>query len=468
MITRRAVLGGLGSLPFAVGFPAEAAVSITSARARAIAKEAYIYGFPLVDGYRVMHAYYVDKTNKEYKGNWNQVHNTARVYTPADVTVQTANSDTPYSMAGLDLRAEPIVLTVPPIEKNRYFSIQLVDAYTFNFAYVGSRATGNEGGSFMIAGPDWKGRTPPGVIKVLRCETRLALAIYRTQLFGPEDLDNVKKIQAGYIAQPLSAFLRQAAPKPAPAIDFMKPLTPETQKTSLDFFNVLNFVLQFCPTAESEKALMLRFGRIGIGASKTLDPAKLNPGIRDAMLGGIADAWAEYDKFKKQKVDTHKVTSGEMFGTRAFLKNNYLYRMAGAVVGIYGNSKEEAKYPFFTSGSDGKPLDGSKRYTIRFAPGQLPPAKSFWSLTMYKLPESLLVENPINRYLLNSPMLPQFKKDADGGYTFYVQNESPGKDKESNWLPAPKGPFMVVCRIYWPSEAALSGKWKQPQMTVVG
>jgi len=205
-----------------------------------------------------------------------------------------------------------------------------------------------------------------------------------------------------------------------------------------------------------------------VGAGKTIDSTKLGAETRDAMVAGMADAWAEYNKFKKEKVDTNKVTSGDMFGTRAFLKNNYLFRMAGAVIGIYGNSKEEAMYPFFNYGSDGKALDGSKRYTVRFAPGQLPPAKAFWSLTMYKMPESLLVANPINRYLVNSPMLPQFKKDPDGGYTFFVQSDSPGKDKEANWLPAPKGPFMVVCRIYWPSETVLSGKWKQPPMTVVG
>lgn len=467
MITRRTFAAGLGALPFANAVSAEAAELITPVRARELAKEAYIYGFPLVDGYRVQYAYYVDKANPEYKGDWNIVHNTARVYTPADVAVQTPNSDTPYSMVGLDLRAEPMVLTVPAIEKKRYFSIQLIDEYTFNFAYIGSRATGNGAGNFLIAGPDWRGAAPAGITKVIRCETQLALAVYRTQLFGPQDLDAVKKVQAGYKATPLSVFLGQAA-KPAPAIGFMKPLTPEAQKTSLDFFKVLNFVLQFCPTVLSEKALMLRFGRIDVGAGKTFDASKLSPEIRDALQAGMADAWAEYARFKKEKVDTGKVTSGDLFGTREYLKNNYLYRMAGAVIGIYGNSKEEAMYPFFSTGSDGKPLDGSKRYTIRFAPGQLPPANAFWSLTMYKLPESLLVENPIDRYLLNSPMLPQLTKDADGGYTFYVQSDSPGKDKEANWLPAPQGPFMVVCRIYWPSDAALAGKWKQPPMLVQG
>ncbi len=151
-------------------------------------------------------------------------------------------------MLGMDLRAEPMVLTVPPIEKDRYFSIQLIDAYTFNFAYIGSRATGNDGGSFLVAGPGWKGETPKGVKEVIRSETEFVLAGYRTQLFNPADLDNVKKIQAGYKVQPLSAFLGQPAPAAAPAIDFIKPLTAADERKSLEFFNILNFILQFTPT----------------------------------------------------------------------------------------------------------------------------------------------------------------------------------------------------------------------------
>ena len=201
--------------------------------ARAIAKEAYIYGFPMVDNYRIQYGYFVDRQNSEFKAPWNQICNIPRVFTPADKAIQTPNSDTPYSFAGLDLRAEPIVLTVPPIDKERYLSVQFIDAYTFNFAYIGSRATGNDGGSFLIAGPGWVGETPKGVKKVIRSETEFVLAGYRTQLFSPDDLDNVKKVQAGYKVQTLSAFLGTAAPKPAPVIDFIKPLTPETQKTSL-------------------------------------------------------------------------------------------------------------------------------------------------------------------------------------------------------------------------------------------
>jgi hypothetical protein len=153
-----------------------------------------------------------------------------------------------------------------------------------------------------------------------------------------------------------------------------------------------------------------------------------------------------------------------MFGTREHLKNNYLYRMAAAVVGIYGNSEMEAMYPVYAIDADGQKLDGSKRYTVRFAPGEMPPVNAFWSLTMYELPSSLLVANPINRYLLNSPMLPQFMKDPDGGVTFLIQHESPGKDKEANWLPAPKGPFVIAMRLYWPKAEAIDGKWTAPPM----
>jgi hypothetical protein len=159
------------------------------------------------------------------------------------------------------------------------------------------------------------------------------------------------------------------------------------------------------------------------------------------------------------------VTADVLFGTRESLKNNYLYRMAGAVIGIYGNTKEEAMYPVYAVDADGQKLNGANRYTMHFAPGQLPPVNSFWSLTMYELPASLLVANPIDRYLLNSTMLPEFVKDADGGLTFYVQNESPGEDKEPNWLPAPEGPFIAFMRLYWPKEEALNGTWKEPPLT---
>ena len=454
----------LTSLGFALAltFTARAA-DVTPAEARAIAKEAYTYGFPLVDDYRIQYSYFVDTKSPEFKVPWNQIRNEPRVYTPADKTIQTPNSDTPYSFVGMDLRAEPIVLTVPPIEKERYFSIQLIDAYTFNFDYIGSRATGNEGGSYMVAGPNWKGETPKGVKKVFPSETQFVFAVYRTQLFNPGDLDNVKKVQAGYKAQTLSAFLGQPAPKAAPAIDFIKPLTPAEEKTSPQFFNILNFVLRFCPTNPSETELMARFAKLDIGAGKTFDANKLTPEMKAAIEQGMADSWADLEALKKE-FDEGKVSSGDVFGTRAYLKNNYLYRMIAAALGIYGNSKQEAMYPTYYVDEAKQKLDGANRYTLRFAPGQLPPVNAFWSLTMYDEPASLLVANPINRYLINSPMLPQLKKDADGGLTLIVQNESPGKDKEANWLPAPKGPFSMIMRLYWPKTEAVEGKWTAPPL----
>jgi hypothetical protein len=222
-------------------------------------------------------------------------------------------------------------------------------------------------------------------------------------------------------------------------------------------------VLQFCPTNPSETELMVRFAKIGVGAENTFDPSELSPEMKAAIEHGIADAWADFNALVKE-FDAGKVTSGDVFGTREYMKNNYLYRMGAAVMGIYGNSKLEAMYPVYGVDAEGKKLNGANVYTLHFAPGQLPPVNAFWSLTMYELPASLLVANPINRYLLNSAMLPQLNRDADGGLMLLVQNGSPGRDKEANWLPAPKGPFIAYMRLYWPKDEAIEGKWTAPPL----
>lgn len=441
--------------------PADAAV--TPDEARAIAKEAYIYGFPMVDNYRVQYSYFVDREDPEYKGGWNDVHSTARVYTPADTAIQTPNSDTPYSAVGADLRAEPLVLTVPPIQQDRYYSLQFVDGYTYNVAYAGSRTTGNGGGKYLLAGPNWQGEKPEGINEVIRSDTDLAFVLYRTQLFGPSDLGEVEKIQAGYQVAPLSVYLNQPSPAPAPAIDFVPPLTPDQQRTSPQFFEILDFAMRFAPTLPEEEELRARFAEIGLGVEGGFDADALTPEMRTAIEGGMADAWAEFNGFKKDKVDTGELGSAQFFGTREDLRGNYLYRMAGAVLGIYGNTAAEAIYPGAFNDSAGTPLTGADRYVYRFPSGQLPPVNAFWSLTMYQLPASQLVENPMQRYLINSAMLPSLVADPDGGYTVYIQHESPGIEKESNWLPAPEGPFALVMRLYWPKPDALNGTWKAPQ-----
>lgn len=466
MLSRRtflistALTGALS--PFALNAAGAFAADMTADEARAIAKEATIYGFPLVDNYRVQHSYFVDKGGPEYKADWNQLVNNARVYTPDDKAIQTPNSDTPYSYVGADLRAEPLIFTVPKVEEGRYYSLQFIDMYTFNFAYVGSRATGNDAGHYLLAGPDWQGEKPDGIKDVIRCETEFAFVLYRTQLFGPDDIGNVKAIQAGYAVQTLSAFAGGAAPQAAPTVDFLKPLAPDAQKTSPQFFEQLDFILQFCPVHPSETDIRARFAKIGIGAGKALDVGALSAGLRQALADGMADAWAEFKTFKATQLDTGKHSSADGFGTREHLGGRYIDRMAGAVLGIYGNSKDEAIYPAYFVDSVKKPLTGQDRYRLRFAPGELPPVNAFWSLTLYELPSSLLSANALNRYLINTPMLPGMKKDDDGGVTIIVQHGSPGADKEANWLPAPAGPFFMAMRLYWPKPEALDGRWKAP------
>jgi hypothetical protein len=440
------------------------AQQLTPAEARAIAKEATIYGFPLVDSYRVQYSYFVDHGGDQFKAPWNTLSSTARVFTPNDKAIQTPNSDTPYSFVGADLRAEPLVLTVPAIDRDRYYSLQFIDMYTFNFAYVGSRATGNDAGNFLLAGPNWNGETPPGVKAVIRSETEFAFVLYRTQLFSPGDIDNVKKIQAEYKVQPLSQFLGKPGPEAARAVDFIKPLSPEAERTSPDFFNVLNFVLGFCPPNPAETDIMARFAKLGIGPHGTFDAKTLSPEMLKAVEDGMADAWATFKEYKETELDTGRRTSADAFGTRAFLNGDYLARFTAAVLGIYGNSKDEAIYPVYFVDSARKPLSGANRYELRFAPGDLPPVNAFWSLTLYELPSSLLSANPLNRYLINSAMLPGLKRDDDGGVTLIVQHDNPGADEQANWLPSPTGPFFVAMRLYWPKADALDGRWMAPPL----
>jgi len=467
-----AALAGCGTAEQSTSSSPSTAASVPSGpvtpdQAREIAKEAYIYGFPMVDSYRIQHAYFINPKSSEYKGPWNQVHSVARVFTPADTAVQTPNSDTPYSMLGADLRAEPLVLSVPPIEKGRYYSLQFIDGYTANFAYVGSRTTGNDGGLYLLAGPSWNGTKPEGVKDVIKSETDFALVAYRTQLLGPDDLENVKKIQAGYKAEPLSAFLKEKTAPEAPAIEWPTPLSPEDQKTSLRFFDLLDFQFKYAPVLESERDVRARFASIGLTGDGNFTSENLSPEMAEAFKAGAADAWDEFATFKKDEIDTGAVKSGDLFGTREQLDGNYLYRMSSAVLGIYGNSKQEAMYPVLTVDSDGAALTGTNKYTLTFPDGQLPPANAFWSVTMYKLPESLLVDNPINRYVINSPMLPELDKNPDGSLTIYIQNSPPESDKTANWLPAPPGPFQALMRVYWPKPEALDGTWQPPKLVKV-
>ena len=468
-LTRLAVLSALVAWPSTT--PGMAQEKPAKGEVKAIAEEAYIYGFPMVMNYGVVYEAFIDKTSSQYKCPFNQLYNTARLSTPKDTAVVTPNSDTPYSLFCADLRAEPVVFTIPEIEKGRYYSVQLVDFYTFNYGYVGSRTTGNKAGSYMIAGPSWKGDKPAGIVKVFRCETEFTLAIYRTQLFNPADIENVKKVQAGYKLQTLSGFLKKPAPPAAAEVKWPK---IDKKLAGRDPFAYLNFLLQFCPpvgAADVEKPLRARFAKIGIKAGEPFAVDKLTADQKTELEMGVKSGLATIKKaresFGKDENGWRVATRG--IGDRSVYKGDWTLRAAVAMAGIYANDPAEAVYPFLSTDSEGNKPDGSKkRYTLTFPKGQLPPVNAFWSVTMYDAKTQLLVENPINRYLINSPMLPDLKKNRDGALTIYIQKESPGKEKEANWLPAPDGPIYLVMRLYWPKEEALNGKWKPPAVMPAG
>jgi hypothetical protein len=444
------------ALPVAVA-KAQKTAALTPAEARTIAKEAWLYAYAPIQGYQTMYNQTQNKDFPGYVGGFNRFRHYARSATPADKDIVTPNNDTPYSWAWLDLRAEPIVLSLPAVPAPRYYVNQWFDLYTHNFAYTGVRTTGREAGTYMFAGPRWKGVVPKGITKVFRSETDFVGTLTRTQLAGPEDIPAMQDIQVRYKLMPLSQFTRKPAPKPAPPVAW--PAWDANKAEGIGFIAYLNALLPFMPTVPSEQAAFARFAKIGIGPGKAFDPAKFDPATRSAIDQGIADASKQLNEFALARTD-----SKAYFGMREFLGADYVMnRAAGAKLGIYANSKEEAVYVAYQTAPDGKLLDGSKKWILRFEPGQQPPVTLFWSITMYNLPGRLLVENPINRYSIGDRTA-GLKQGPDGSLEIYLQNENPGPEKVSNWLPTPNGPFFLASRYYGPKQPLIDGTWKGPPL----
>jgi hypothetical protein len=436
---------GLSAVPATVF-----AKPVSDKEAEAIAKEAYIYAYPMMENYQTWRSQAVDKSYPGYVGGFNVFRHYSEPFTPENKDVVTPNNDTPYSWAWLDLRAEPMVVGVPSVPKDRYYVMQWIDLFTQNFAYVGVRSTGFEAGNYMIAGPNWKGKQPPGIKEMFKAETDIVGTLTRTALQGPDDVANVKALQAQYKLQPLSAFLKQPAPMPAPAVSF--PPYDKAKARTHDFIGYLNFLLQFAePPDPSEVGLRKRFEKIGIGPGWPWDASKIDPQLLAAIDAGAKDGQAAIDALAAKTFDTNG-----LFGSRAQLKNNYLNRAVAAMKGLYGNSIEEAWY-------GGYLCDGSKPSMVHFTKANLPPGKFFWSMTMYSLPDRFLYANPLNRYSVGD-RTKGLEYGKDGSLTIYVSNNSPGKDKESNWLPAPAAKCSLVARVYGPSKAAMTGKWKLPAL----
>ncbi|MCK4487303.1 MAG: DUF1254 domain-containing protein, partial [Desulfobacterales bacterium] len=338
-----------------------------------IAEEAYIFAYPMVMNYRSHYLVGLNEASPFFKAPYNKIVSDTE---PADHTrhdVVTMNADTPYSNFGLDLRAEPVVVSVPDVP-DRYYVLQFSDWYTHNFAYIGTRTTGSKAGHYLFVGPKWKGEIPKGKFdKVFYCETDFVGTIGRTQMKNLADLPNVLAIQKGYTVAPLSVFLGKP-PKLAQAVDW--PAWKPEIMTSLEFFSYLNFLLPFYqPFHPEDKPYMERFAKIGIVPGKPFDADKLDPAIRTAIEQGM--------KSGDKKIAVKTLEMGEKVngwimsdaaGPREFYKKDWLLRAAAAMSAMYMNDKAEAFYPIVYEDADGKTLDGKAgKYTLCFEKGKLPP-----------------------------------------------------------------------------------------------
>jgi len=453
----------LGLLAMFVHAPglAQAQGKLSTEEAQKIGVEAVVYGLPLV----VMDVTKRVSTNvpgpqPNAHAPVNQFGNALQYPPASDHTVVRLNIDTLYSWAWLDLSQEPMVLSLPDTH-GRYYMMPMLDAWTNVFASPGTRTTGNKAGHFAVTGPGWKGALPKGV-KEIKAPTNTVWIIGRTQTNGPKDYAAVNALQKQYKLTPLSAFGKPYTPPPGvvdPAVDMKS--GPADQLAKMDaatFFNTLARLMASNPPAAADAPALAMLAKIGVVPGQDFDPGKLDPAVAKELEKSVQVALEKLQAAAKtwgKPVNGWNVPPmnvGE-FGT------DYGFRAVVAFIGLGANLPADAIYPFAFVDGDGKPLHGANRYVVHFNKAQTPPANAFWSLTMYDA-QSFPVENPINRYTISSWMPLTYNKD--GSLDVYVQKDSPGKDKEANWLPAAAGDFSITMRVYWPKPAMLDGSWTPP------
>ena len=442
------------------------ATTLSKEEVKSITKEAYIYTYPMMEHYKMIYVLKVWKESPVYEAPFNEITNNAVLLGPEYTTMVRPNNDTFYSNVIFDLRAEPMILSVPAISDKRYYSWQLIDLFTHNIGYVGTRATGFKAGKYLIAGPDWSGKKPKGITKVIQTDVNFLLGVARTQVYSADDAENAKKIMSEYKVETLSQYMGTPAPKAATPLDF--PVYSDEKIRSVEFITYLNFLLGQVKPNPSESALLKRFSKIGIGADVAFDVNSIDPETKKVMQEAIDEAMVEIEAETKNLgtlKDGWMQVSGA-FGSPKEMEGKFLTRAAAAYFGLYGNSIEEAFYPDTTIDEKGEALDGSKHnYTLHFSKDRLPPVKAFWSFSMYKLPEQLFTENSINRYVISSAT-EGLKYNEDGSLDIYIQKEKPSADKESNWLPAYNGKFSLQARLYWPEPASLDPLYVLPKVTI--
>jgi hypothetical protein len=434
-----------------------------SAKPTDAATEAYIYGYPLV----LMDLTQQVMTNvpqaSENAAPLNQLGNKRKFPEPADTAVVSPNADTLYSFAFLDLSHEPMLLSVPEMGK-RYYLMQMLDAWTNVFASPGTRTTGSGQCEFAIVGPSSKGALPENA-KVIKSPTSMVWIIGRTQTNGKEDYAAVHALQDQYKLTPLNALGKPPAPAGSPPVDPKVDMKtpPVEQVARLDanaFFSRLNALMKNNPPAAADAAALKRFAPLGIAPGKPFDLKAFDPAVakslQDAVRNGLAKIVAEAKEGHGQILNGWEfMTDVGSYGT------DYLWRAVVAQIGLGANLPGDAVYPRATKDASGQPLSGANQYVIKFPKGQLPPVRAFWSITLYNS-KQFFVPNPIHRYAIGDR--DKLKFDDDGSLTIYVQHQSPGKDKESNWLPAPKDGFSLFMRLYWPKKEILESKWNPPEI----
>lgn len=436
---------------------------LTEKEAAEIARDAYVYGYPLVTmemTRRIM-------TNvAEPGGNhapMGQFHH-ARTYPNASFRDVTApNADTLYSTAWLDVSKEPYILSLPD-EDGRYFLLPMLDAWTNVFQVPGKRTTGTGAQTYAITGPNWKGELPKGVVEY-RSPTAMVWILGRTYCTGtPEDYKLVHAIQDKYSLVPLSAYGKPYTP-PRGSVDAkidMKTAVRD-QVDSLDaiaYFKLMAALMKDNPPSKEDAPMVARLAKIGLAPGKDFDTTSLDPAairaLASAPKAALETIKAEFKKAGKNVNGWEILLKAGVYGT------DYADRALVTAVGLGANRPQDAIYPTSIVDADGKPYDGANKYVIHFARGQTPPANGFWSLTMYDA-NFFFVDNTLNKYTVSPRNA--LKYNEDGSLDLYIQNESPGADKEANWLPAPKGRFMLMLRLYWPNEkepSILNGTWKPP------
>ncbi len=430
------------------------------ADASGIAREAYLYGYPMVENYLSIYQFALNPDGNDFKGPPNAIHNVDRVFSPADRGVVTPNSDTPYSFLVMDLRREPLVVTLPPVESGRYYSLQLVDLYSHNVDYIGTRKDGNGGGDFLIAGPNWDGEMPEGIVRTVRMPTELVYSQFRTQLYDADDLGRVREIQSGYAVQPLSVYVGGEAPPAVPEVEWPE-ISRETAQAN--FWSTFNFLLQFAPPLAWEEDVRGHFAQIGVAPSAGWPATEISRDLERVVIATGNATRAEIGETLLREV----TSSRGLFGSPEAMRGQYMQRALGAMGGLYGLEEAEALYETYLLDAQGARLNAATgNYEMRFTDKQLPPAEAFWSVTLYD-GDKFLFENALDRYLINSSMLEQLKANENGDIVLYLQHAKPGPGDETNWLPAPAGEFGVVLRIYLPGRSAIDGTWTAPPINRV-